>query len=157
MSSDLAFLMLVGREFHRRGPATWTHYLPYVSEFLEWKEVYSHVMSEWHMRGTTCMSPILLGFDVTMRSKTLFDTGLVTLSCNCDKQLLSRKSMNFVCRALVLLLVWVQLFQSIPGTFKSPPITKFRCFLPFLLKTFSTVTLRNPGIEDFCYLVTYSN
>ena len=51
------------------------------------------------------MRPILLGFDISVRSKTLFDTGLVTLSCNCDKELLSRKSMNFVCRALVLLLM----------------------------------------------------
>ena len=25
------------------------YYLPYMFEFLEWKEVYCHVMSKWHM------------------------------------------------------------------------------------------------------------
>ena len=61
--------------------------------------------------GRTCTCYMRLGFDVTRRSSMLFDTGLVMLVICCESELLSKKSMNFLCIALVLLLVVDQSLQ----------------------------------------------
>ena len=63
----------------------------------------SDSIRQWsEMPGCTCICSIRLGFDVTRRSSMLFDTGLVT---SCGSALSSKKSMNFSCIALYLLLL----------------------------------------------------
>ena len=66
MSSDLVCLMLVGREFHRRGPATWNALSAVRVPVLGMEKVYCHVTLACEMIWDCSDSPELMNWLISI-------------------------------------------------------------------------------------------